>query len=42
MAVQLKQTYQETIVPKLMRQFDYSNIHQVPKLVKVNVNRGLV
>ena len=41
MAVQLKQTYQETIVPKLMRQFDYSNIHQVPKLVKVNVNRGL-
>ena len=26
MAVQLKQTYQEKIVPKLMRQFDYSNI----------------
>ncbi|MBR8838473.1 MAG: 50S ribosomal protein L5 [Stigonema ocellatum SAG 48.90 = DSM 106950] len=37
----LKKTYQETIVPKLMNQFQYANIHQVPKLVKVTVNRGL-
>lgn len=37
----LKTTYQETIVPKLMEQFKYSNIHQVPKVVKVTVNRGL-
>ncbi len=37
----LKKTYQETIVPKLMDQFQYTNIHQVPKLVKVSVNRGL-
>jgi large subunit ribosomal protein L5 len=37
----LKQRYQEQIVPKLMEQFKYENIHQVPKLVKITVNRGL-
>jgi large subunit ribosomal protein L5 len=37
----LKKTYQETIVPKLVNQFQYANVHQVPKLVKVTVNRGL-
>lgn len=41
MAAQLKKTYNETIVPQLMEQFQYSNIHQVPKLIKVTVNRGL-
>ncbi|MEG3842822.1 50S ribosomal protein L5 [Microcoleus sp. herbarium14] len=37
----LKVIYQGKIVPKLMDQFKYTNIHQVPKLVKVTVNRGL-
>ncbi|EDZ92810.1 ribosomal protein L5 [Limnospira maxima CS-328] len=37
----LKTIYQETIVPKLMEQFKYENIHQVPKVVKVTINRGL-
>jgi len=37
----LKTLYQDTIVPKLMEQFQYGNVHQVPKLVKVSVNRGL-
>lgn len=41
MAVRLKTVYQETIVPQLMEQFEYKNIHQVPKLIKVTVNRGL-
>ncbi|MFZ4664823.1 MAG: 50S ribosomal protein L5 [Prochlorotrichaceae cyanobacterium] len=41
MSNKLKQTYQETIVPKLMEQFSYTNVHQVPKLVKVTLNRGL-
>lgn len=41
MAQRLKETYQEKIVPKLKEQFGYTNIHQVPKLVKVTVNRGL-
>lgn len=37
----LKTLYQETIVPKLTQQFQYTNVHQVPKLVKITVNRGL-
>ncbi|MGK7891265.1 MAG: 50S ribosomal protein L5 [Leptolyngbyaceae cyanobacterium] len=37
----LKTLYNDKIVPKLMEQFEYSNIHQVPKVVKVTVNRGL-
>lgn len=37
----LKVVYQEKIVPTLMDQFKYTNIHQVPKLIKVTVNRGL-
>ncbi|HBY79230.1 MAG TPA: 50S ribosomal protein L5, partial [Cyanobacteria bacterium UBA11148] len=41
MPEKLKTLYQETIVPKLKEQFGYSNIHQVPKVVKVTVNRGL-
>jgi large subunit ribosomal protein L5 len=41
MAEKLKVTYREKIVPKLMEQFQYENVHQVPKLVKVTVNRGL-
>jgi len=41
MATQLKTLYQQKIVPQLMEQFQYSNIHQVPKLIKVTVNRGL-
>jgi len=41
MATQLKTLYQETIVPQLMEQFQYTNIHQVPKVTKVTVNRGL-
>jgi large subunit ribosomal protein L5 len=41
MAEQLKTFYIDKVVPKLMDQFEYGNIHQVPKLVKVTVNRGL-
>jgi large subunit ribosomal protein L5 len=41
MAAKLKTLYQETIVPRLMDQFQYTNIHQAPKLIKVTVNRGL-
>jgi large subunit ribosomal protein L5 len=41
MAEKLKTLYQETVVPKLMEQFQYENIHQVPKVIKVTVNRGL-
>lgn len=41
MAKTLKIRYQEDIVPKLMEQFRYTNIHQVPKVAKVTINRGL-
>jgi large subunit ribosomal protein L5 len=37
----LKTEYQDKIVPKLMEQFSYTNIHEVPKLVKITVNRGM-
>ena len=41
MADKLKNLYLEKIVPKLMEEFKYTNIHQAPKLVKITVNRGL-
>jgi large subunit ribosomal protein L5 len=41
MAERLKTIYQETVVPKLKEQFGYKNIHQVPQVIKVSVNRGL-
>lgn len=37
----LKTLYQENIVPKLTEQFDYKNVHEVPKVIKITVNRGL-
>ncbi|MBD2652286.1 MULTISPECIES: 50S ribosomal protein L5 [Synechocystis] len=41
MTQRLKTLYQETVLPKLKEEFGYKNIHQVPKLTKVTVNRGL-
>ncbi|MDV3351826.1 50S ribosomal protein L5 [Leptolyngbyaceae cyanobacterium CCMR0082] len=41
MAEQLKNFYNTKVVPKLMEQFEYKNVHQVPKVLKVTVNRGL-
>ncbi|WP_066119701.1 50S ribosomal protein L5 [Geminocystis sp. NIES-3709] len=37
----LKTYYQETITPKLKEQFGYTNIHQVPRVSKIVINRGL-
>lgn len=37
----LKQKYQEEIVPALMKEFNYKNLMQVPKLKKIAVNQGL-
>lgn len=41
MADSLKALYKDKVVPKLIEQFKYDNVHQVPKIVKVTVNRGL-
>jgi large subunit ribosomal protein L5 len=37
----LKQKYRSEILPALQQQFGYSNVHQVPGLVKVVVNTGV-
>lgn len=37
----LKQKYQTEILPALKEQFGFSNVHQVPGLVKVVVNSGV-
>ena len=37
----LKQRYRETIQPKLLKDLSLSNIHEVPKVLKITVNRGL-
>jgi len=37
----LKKRYRETIRPKLQKDLGLTNIHQVPKVEKVTVNRGL-
>ncbi|MEM6500358.1 MAG: 50S ribosomal protein L5 [Cyanobacteria bacterium P01_C01_bin.89] len=41
MASRLKNYYQETVLPKLTEEFQYKNVHQVPKVIKITVNRGL-
>ncbi len=37
----LKQKYREEVVPALMKQFGYRNVMQVPRLVKICVNKGV-
>jgi len=37
----LKTLYRETITPLMIKEYGYKNIEQVPKVVKISVNRGL-
>ncbi len=41
MTQRLKKQYNETIVPNLMKHFKYINVHQVPKIEKIVINRGI-
>jgi len=41
MTTKLRSYYKETVVPSLMEQFKYKNIHEVPVVTKVTINRGL-
>ena len=41
MKLDLKSLYKQKIVPVLIEEFSYKNIEQVPKLVKISVNRGI-
>lgn len=37
----LKVLYKNTITPDLIKEFGYTNVHQVPELLKIKVNRCL-
>jgi large subunit ribosomal protein L5 len=37
----LKLLYKEKIVPNMVQEFGYKNIEQVPKIIKISINRGL-
>ena len=37
----LKKTYQEKIIPALMKEFGYTSVMQVPVLKKIVINQGL-
>jgi large subunit ribosomal protein L5 len=37
----LKKQYFESVAPKLLGEFEYKNIHQIPKLEKIQVSAGL-
>ncbi len=37
----LKKVYREEIIPRLMKEFSYKNVMQVPRLEKVVLNAGL-
>lgn len=39
--VPLKDKYKNEIVPILMKEFNYKNIHQVPKIEKIVINMGV-
>jgi large subunit ribosomal protein L5 len=41
MAPRLKETYKAEVVPALLEQLGYENVHQVPKLEKIVVNMGV-
>lgn len=37
----LKNLYKNDVVPKLIKQFEYKNVHQIPKIEKIVVSAGL-
>ena len=41
MANRIKGYYDETVIPALVKKFNYKNKNQAPKLVKITINSGL-
>jgi large subunit ribosomal protein L5 len=41
MVQRLNKLYSQEISPKLVKKFNYKNIHEVPRLVKIVINRGV-
>ena len=37
----LKEHYKKNVVPKLLENFQYKNIHEIPKIEKITINAGL-
>jgi large subunit ribosomal protein L5 len=37
----LKEHYTKVVIPKLLENFQYKNIHQIPKIEKITINSGL-
>ena len=37
----VKELYVNTVIPALVKKFNYKNVNQVPKLVKITINSGL-
>lgn len=37
----LKKEYLEIVIPKLSKKFGYKNIHQIPKIEKIQISSGL-
>ena len=37
----LEQFYKETVVPKLIEKFSYTNVMQVPQVSKITLNMGV-
>ena len=37
----LKKKYQEEIIPKLTKEFGYTTVMQVPRLMKIVINQGV-
>jgi len=40
-APRFKDRYKDEVIPSLMEQFGYTNVHQVPRLEKIVVNMGV-
>ncbi|MBN1945018.1 MAG: 50S ribosomal protein L5 [Bradymonadales bacterium] len=41
MKPRLQQKYEEEIIPRLIKEFSYRNVMQVPRLAKITVNMGI-
>ena len=41
MSQTLRIYYKEKVIPSLLEQFKYKNIHDIPKITKITINRGL-
>ena len=41
MTTRLEKFYKDEVVPKLMKQFGYDNVMQVPRITKIALNMGV-